>query len=372
MKAYNIKIFYLEEFIPTARSVNALAIGTDRGIYVGLIARHNAIVRLDPDTDELSDIGKVEEVPPKMPQMLHKMHKSIVSNRELVYGVAGLNSDDNYIFSEDFGKRRNELYQGANLFYYNTLTKEHGHRGINIAHDSAHSLTVDKKHDIIYGTTLFEHRFYSYDINTTKVKTITFLPFDKSEVFSPHMCCDSDGTVYGAYYKPAFGAFYLWKYCYGAEAVEYTDLMIPRGDSSLTEDFFMPYGWLAAGTGVIYIGTRGGLLLSYHPGKDEIEIIGYPYEGGHYLLSLAEDRTGKIFGVIASSHIFSYDPKTGKMEDLGAVAKGKEHKPDFRLHDLVVNDKGVIYAGNTGYLLDKEGHLAENYHCELYKVTLKP
>ncbi|NUQ64315.1 MAG: hypothetical protein HUU20_17745 [Pirellulales bacterium] len=75
----------------------------------------------------------------------------------------------------------------------------------------------------------------------------------------------------------------------------------------------------------VYIGTFGhGLVLRFDPQKPDegIQVVGRPSETESYIWQLVVGKDGKLYGcTYPQAKLVSYDPSSGKMEDLGRMSQ---------------------------------------------------
>ena len=94
----------------------------------------------------------------------------------------------------------------------------------------------------------------------------------------------------------------------------------------------------------IYLGTwDGGLILRFDPRQPEkgIEVVGRPAASESYLWQYDVGKDGKLYAcTYPQAKLVSFDPATGKMEDLGRM-----HPTEMYARSLAVGPNGKVYVG---------------------------
>ena len=94
----------------------------------------------------------------------------------------------------------------------------------------------------------------------------------------------------------------------------------------------------------IYLGTwNGGLILRFDPRQPEkgIEVVGKPAASESYLWQFDLGKDGKLYAcTYPQAKLVSFDPATGKMEDLGRM-----HPTEMYARSLAVGPNGKVYVG---------------------------
>lgn len=94
----------------------------------------------------------------------------------------------------------------------------------------------------------------------------------------------------------------------------------------------------------MYLGTwDGGYILKFDPkqaGKG-IQVVGKPSQTETYIWQYAVGKDGKLYGcTYGQAKLISYDPKTGKMEDLGRMDETQMYT-----RSIACGPNGKIYTG---------------------------
>ena len=94
----------------------------------------------------------------------------------------------------------------------------------------------------------------------------------------------------------------------------------------------------------IYLGTwDGGLILRFDPRQPEkgIEVVGKPSATEEYLWQFDLGKDGKLYAcTYPQAKLVSFDPATGKMEDLGRM-----HPTEMYARSVAVGPNGKVYVG---------------------------
>jgi len=120
-------------------------------------------------------------------------------------------------------------------------------------------------------------------------------------------------------------------------------------DTGEARQFNAPQGpgaWalIAGPDAEIYLGTwDGGLILRFDPGQPQkgIEVVGKPSPTESYLWQFDTGKDGKLYAcTYPNAKLVSYDPATGKMEDLGRM-----HPSEMYSRSVAVGPNGKVYVG---------------------------
>lgn len=94
----------------------------------------------------------------------------------------------------------------------------------------------------------------------------------------------------------------------------------------------------------IYLGTwDGGLILRFDPRQPEkgIAVVGKPSPTEEYLWQFDTGKDGKLYAcTYPQAKLVSFDPATGKMEDLGRM-----HPTEMYARSVAVGPNGKVYVG---------------------------
>lgn len=120
-------------------------------------------------------------------------------------------------------------------------------------------------------------------------------------------------------------------------------------DTGETKQFNSPIGpgawaFITGSDERIYFGTwDGGLILRFDPKQPDkgIEVVGQPAASESYIWQFAPGKDGKLYGcTYPQAKLVSFDPATGKMEDLGRM-----HPTEMYARSVAVGPTGKVYVG---------------------------
>jgi hypothetical protein len=238
--------------------------------------------------------------------------------------------------------------------------------GIPVAHNSVYALTINCGKEEIYGLTYPDGHFFIYDIKTKKfadlgtidAKIVFHGPERYWRSLSRALICDNSGKVYFSgtegiikYYDPGTGK------------IESTDLKIP-GDYYYLQ-FFEDYSVVESLTkdpnGLIYGGTSDGYLFSFDPVSLKLLNLG-KMRASRRLRCLSIGPGGKVYmmaGERSSSRpcqFYSYDPQTGGYNDLGLLIVDRSPYYYWRgqqFDAMTTGIDGTLYIGES----ERRSHL---------------
>jgi len=123
----------------------------------------------------------------------------------------------------------------------------------------------------------------------------------------------------------------LIRFDYAENKTEYYDLPGTKG----------AYGLCEGPDGKIYIGTvDAGRIFSFDPATKQVKDLGSA-AGEGYVWTLHTGPDGRIYGATyPNAKVVVYDPATGRIQDLGRM-----HPTEQYCRDLAVADNGKIFCG---------------------------
>jgi hypothetical protein len=238
--------------------------------------------------------------------------------------------------------------------------------GIPLASNSIYALCIDPAGNKIYGITYPDGHFFIYGINEKKFDDLGTI--DEKIVFhgperywrslSRSLICDNSGRVYFSstngslrYYDPSDGKF-------GS-----TGANIP-GDYyylQFFEDYAVIDYFAADRSGLIYGGTSDGYLFSFNPVSRRLVNLG-KVRSSRRLRCLTVGDDGKVYfmaGERSSSRpcqFYSYDPSEGGFDDLGLLIVDRSpyyYRRGQQFDAMTTGKDGTIYLGES----ERRSHL---------------
>ena len=355
-----------EVHVGNSNSVVALVTGDDGKIYGGVTGQDRLAFRLDPETDDLEDLGLL--VPGH-----HKIHHSIGKGPDgKIYMGTGHRYSDavpDYVYLD---------YEGGRLIEYDPATGEFNDFGVRIPNEGTFCMAVDAERGRVYGVTYPSNRFWTFDIETKKGE-------DKGHIgpqLTHSIGVDADGDVWGSY-----GYGRLFKYDAEEDRVIKTRITLPGENQNLDSIVPAPNGLLYGGTGdwarVGY--EQGGYLFVLDPREGRTRYLGKPAVEGR-IPAMAPGTDGKtLYGCTGSTEasVFALDTGSDRITSLGFIvvpweempaearAKQTEGQPvgagaetrrrtrqsresdrlqghvAYRIHMMTVGSDGTLYCGET-------------------------
>lgn len=230
--------------------------------------------------------------------------------------------------------------------------------GVPVNHEAVYSMAIDQNKNVIYGISFPNGIFWSYSIESKKVKQHgrlfeEKLPLSfsgKPKIFSRAIFVHSDNRVYCSGQDGEL-------YCYnpGDNEIRPTGCLVPtikeRQKWVSVECFVM------GSDNLIYGGTSDGFLFRYCPETNRLDNLGKPLpQMGMPGLVVKGD---KIYGIVGEkdgyARIFSYDVRNSTVEDWGNFA----FIPDDSSAWIVTEFDCMIADGYGNFILGEVGWRAE-------------
>jgi len=284
-----------------------------------------------------------------------KFHRSLqMDNDGNIYGAIALfhNLDRQY------------EAPGGSLVKYNPKTKEITKLAIPIPHAYIQCTAFDKERKIIYGFTFNPEKMFRYDLSTGETKDLGFIG-NNFQICHPHIpAIDDEGNCWGTWGvtrawddNPGIDAIRLLKYNPEEDKITWFRHSLPKISS---DDYGAVDSMLNGKDGYIYIGTTAGALIRLNPKTIKTELLGKPCPERR-LSGLAIGPDGLLYGAggdNGKARIFSYDRKKNKFYDLGPIFDRNLGENAVKIHDIVVTDDLVVYAG------ENDNHYRSSYLWE--------
>ncbi|MCL5674238.1 MAG: hypothetical protein M1501_00615 [Candidatus Omnitrophica bacterium] len=328
----------LSEPIPPGEcAITSLCLGDNGKIYGATTGKKSHLFYYDPgpEADGVCDIGVIERTT--------SVKKSLVAGKNgIIYGGISEGNGEGYIFA--YNTKNDRMSEGKTDC--GTIEK----LLVPVTGEYICSLIIDSARNLIYGITGKTGTLFSFDIEHKKVNLICQI--DKNGLFSETLVLDDKGNVY------CCGAFgHLYKYSILDNKFTKLSVSIPTITgrdlyNKLDSAVFNKYDRLIYGGG-----SGDGVLFSFNPETNFIKTIGkVTSETGIPAMTAGND--GIIYGISGEkegmAHLFSYDPDTSSLVELGMPSAATEnfwHGYEFSSACTGVN--GEIYLGES----DRISHL---------------
>jgi len=374
----------VNEIPENSSAITSLLTAHDGLIYGGTSGEESYLFLFDPSINKVRHLGKI-------PGQEGVHHSMVEDKNRSIYVGTGRNMFDEFPLSKggigekelidktlwDDIKNHFHDYPGGHLYRYvpklsnqkvklANMSCELEDLGIPVSHNSVYALTINSARDEIYGLTYPDGHFFIYGIETKKFTDLGTI--DEKIVFhgperfwrslSRALICDNSGKVFFSgtggmikYYDPGTGK------------IESTDLKIP-GDYYYLQ-FFEDYAVVEYFTkdpgGIIYGGTSDGYLFSFDPVSMKLLNLG-KMRSSRRLRCLSMGQDGRVYlmaGERSSSRpcqFYSYDPRTGSYNDLGLLIVDRSPYYYWRgqqFDAMTTGNDGTLYIGES----ERRSHL---------------
>jgi hypothetical protein len=374
----------VNEVPANSSAVTSLLTATNGKIYGGTSGEEAYLFLFDPVINKVRHLGKIPGQ--------ESIHHSLVEGkdsciyigtgkdmfREILLSMGGIDERDPIDKSlwEDI-KNYYKVFEGGHLYRYNPKKSNNKVKlpemscdledlGIPLAHNSVYALSINKMGDEIYGITYPDGHFFIYNIDQKKFTDLGAI--DNKIVFhGPErywrslpraLICDDSGKVFMSgtdgkikFYDPM------------VKKIITSDLKIP-GDyyyMQFFEDYTVVEYFAKSPTGLIYGGTCDGYLFSLDPVSMNIINLG-KVRSSRRLRCLTIGNDGKVYlmaGERSSSRpcqFYCYNPDTGGFEDLGLLIADRSPYYYWRgqqFDAMTSGNDGTIYLGES----ERRSHL---------------
>jgi sugar lactone lactonase YvrE len=346
----------------------SLLAGSDGKVYVGPTYHGGSghLVVYDSKTDRIQDVGDLNTLTGEAnlgrgPQS--KIHSKFGEGKDgrIYFGTHGG-------FWWNYARyATKEGYPGAHWMAYDPKTGRVEDFGLGVPNQGINTGAYDPLFNRIYGLTNPRGEFVYYDVATRKA--VNKGRIDSFESICRTLGIDDQGYVYGSY-----GAGYVWQYDPRTDAIRELSVRVPIREKGISlgrdydksETAWRTVVWDKETKRFYGVDESASILFSFDPraGKDgEIRTLGQlcvpglenrrdvPY--ATLSLTLGHDRklyyapATKEFDYFASaglgtSHLMTYDLKTGKTEDLG-VMKLEDGRQVIGTNAADTGPDGTIY-----------------------------
>ncbi len=303
--------------VPVNSSAITSLITASNGIIYGGTSGDDAyLIMFDPSINKVRHLGKI-------PGQTAILHSLVEDKNGYIYIGTGKNMFEDVPLSK-YGEGDDKLdvtlwkdikkyfsdYPGGHLYCYKPSISNNRVKlpdanadvedlGMPLANNSIYALTINPKLDEIYGLTYPDGHFFIYNISAKKFT-------DLGEV-------DSKKVYHGP---------------------ERTWRTLPR--ALVCDD-----------SGRVFMSSTNGMLKYYDPSSGKLVPTKVEIPGDYYYLQFFQDYTaveyfakdakGLIYGGTTDGYLFSFDPKTMVLKNLGKVRESR------RLRCLTVGMDGKVY-----------------------------
>lgn len=219
------------------------------------------------------------------------------------------------------------------------------------------SIQIDAKRGLLYGQTYTPEFMFVYDMATGQTRDLGPLGSGIGLAQAEQLSIDRNGTVWGQWgagraWANAAGptAFRLFKYHPDEGKRVFLDYGLPHWKSrNGMGGFVRADGTHTGPDGAVYMGTGEGVLCRIDPDSEKVEAIGKPAPGIR-LAGMANGPDGKLYGSVGkggNANLFSYDPRSGKLENLGPIFDEDIREQAYQVHNMAIFPDGTIYCGEN-------------------------
>jgi outer membrane protein assembly factor BamB len=316
-------------------------------LYLGLTAINTDIFyRFDPAAGQFQSLN-FRQVGDKFDV---KLHRSIeIDSDGSVYIATAL--------LHDVDEQRQA--KGGKVLHYDLKTAAYTLLGVPVPSNYIQSILLDRQKRLLYGFTYPSEQMFCYDLNTGAARHIAYIG-NGVMICQPHCATlDRAGRVWGTWgesraYEYSPGPVPIRIFCYDPQQDEFTWFQhgFPKVDAA---DPARVDHMLLGDDGLIYVGTVSGGFSRLDPQTGAVETLGKPFEAGR-LSGLVQAADGRIYGAgnagydagrHGTARLFAFDPKTGKLDNLGRVFDPALGTGAYNIHMLVEGAAGVLYAGEN-------------------------
>jgi outer membrane protein assembly factor BamB len=369
--------------IPANSSAITSLLAARRGkIYGGTSGDDAYLFLYDPSLNKVKHLGKI--------QGQQGIHHALVEDIDgSLYVGTGMNvlrevdltrniqSGPESVFKALWSdiKRPYEPYEGGHLYRYDPATGDGQvlfpedaspleDLGIAVGNNGIYALTIDPRARTLYGITYPDGHLFAYEIPQQKFrdlgevdhKIIFHGPERDWRSLPRALVVDDLGRVYTSgddgllvYYDPKSGK------------IQSTGVIIPGEYYPVQAYVGHPVvEYLARDeTGLVYGGSSDGFLFSFNPSTLKLVNLGKP-RTSRRLRALTIGQDGRVYIVagerIEPCRLFSFDPKERGFRDLGVIAVDRSPYYSWRgyqFDSIATGPDGTIYLGES----ERRSHL---------------
>ncbi len=374
----------VNEIPANSSAITSLLTANDGKIYGGTSGEESYLFVFDPTINKVRHLGRVAGQ--------EAIHHSLTEGKDgCIYigtgkdmfkeipiskgGIGAEGSIDKSLWRDI--KNHYKDYPGGHLYRYNPglsnkkvklphMECELEDLGIPMNHNSIYALTINPEGDEIYGITYPDGHFFIYNIETEDISDLGVV--DEKIVFhgperywrslSRALVCDGSGRVFMS------GIYGIIRYYFPiTKKLVSTDLKIP-GDyyyMQFYEDYAVVEYFAKDSSGLIYGGTSDGYLFTIDPASMRLINLG-KVRGSRRLRCLTTGMDGKVYlmaGERSSSRpcqFYCFNPQDGGFEDLGLLIVDRSPYYYWRgqqFDAMTTGKDGTLYIGES----ERRSHL---------------
>lgn len=374
----------VNEIPANSSAITSLITASDGKIYGGSSGEESYLFVFDPDINKVRHLGRIGGQ--------ESIHHSLAEGKDsCIYIGTGIDMFKEIPISKggigtegaidkslwkDIKGQYNE-YPGGHLYRYNPKQSNNKVKlpqmeceledlGIPMNHNSIYALTISPKGDEIYGITYPDGHFFLYNIEKKEFSDLGMI--DEKVVFhGPErywrslpraLVCDDSGRVF----MSGTGGVIKY-YCPMTKKLISTDLKIP-GDyyyMQFYEDYAVVEYFAKEKSGLIYGGTSDGYLFSFDPVTMKLKNLG-KVRASRRLRCLSIGMDGKVYimaGERSSSRpcqFYCFNPHSNEFEDMGLLIADRSPYYYWRgqqFDSMTTGKDGTLYIGES----ERRSHL---------------
>lgn len=278
-----------------------------------------------------------------------KIHRSLFQNNDgYIYGATALLHDID----------ESSRAKGGKLFRYRPGDYKIEILGIPVPHAYIQSIAIDIDRQVLYGFTFSPERMFSYDLRSRETCDLGQIGSSLFIGQAHQPCIDQNGGVWGTW-----GSYYSQ----GRLPTEGHRINLLKYDPELKELIYFQHGLGGPGSssqdpiddiangedGYLYIGSKSGNLYRLDPTSAATELISHPFYHQRRISALAKAHDGTFFGTAGDRdcvRLFSFDPTSNIVKELGLVYDPVRNQPAEKIHSLTMTAEGVLYGGEIDNL----------------------
>lgn len=341
------------------KGITALAVAPNGYIYGGTTGYQAHLFVMNPEGALVRPLGKI-------PGAESIYHSLVAADDGMVYfGTSRWNKGRMDLKGKDIAKKY-ENFQGGHIYRLDPEEEEKNRvrthwadpsrdcpgltdLGIPVPGNGIHAM-VGVGNELM-GVSIPDAVFFVFDV---KQKAVTFreeicagpLAENPLKSISGDLIIDHDGNVWGTW---DYGKFF--KYIPSERRLVKLNIAVPclkgREFMNVVDAFSL------ADDGTIYGGNTDGYVFSLDPKTETVKNLGKPV-GQKRIRGLAAAKNGNIYGiggeVLGVGRLFVYKPESGEFENLGMI---KVHNPPYynwmalEFDAMVAGHDGTIYIGEN-------------------------
>ena len=316
------------------RAVTSLVVGPGGLILGGTSGRNAHLFAFDLDSKKVFDLD-------------------IIAGRGGIHRSLAMDSKGNIyagtcLLPEDWAAAKD--YGGGHIYAFHpkdsALAFEREDLGIPVAGEGIYAMILDERHHLLFGMTFPKGHRFLYDLAQRQAKDLGEisgeLPFETRKAVSQALVQDEAGNVYTSGKEGKIVKYDLHTGMVTAMDKVRLPAILGREPWASVDVF------AKAPDGTIYGGTSDGYLFTFDPHTNVVLNLGKPIRQ-HNFQGLVFGKDGILYGVAGEEQgmprAFSYDPATHSF-DLGGIPTMGPGAP-CNIGDMVLHPSGSIIAGEV-------------------------